>query len=127
MVWTKWIVILLVAPNAGYMTFDGARALIVGDYITSGSGEYAGQLGPWAKIVEAASIDPRSTGMKWVFVGYGALALLACLAFALGLPGSWWGMLIMAALGLWYLPFGAMTGIIAILLLLLLPQLRMMA
>ena len=125
MTWTKWIVILLIAINAGYMAFDGARALVVGDYITPGSGEYAGQLGPWAKVVEAAGVDPRSTGMKWGFVGYGVLALLACLAFALGLPGSWWGMLIMAALGLWYLPFGTVTGVIAIVLLLL-PPLRMM-
>jgi len=37
----------LAAVEAGWMLFDGSRALIVGDYVTAKSGPYAGQLGPW--------------------------------------------------------------------------------
>jgi hypothetical protein len=43
--------------------YDGSRALIVGDYVTPKSGAYAGQLGPWAKLVAAVGIEPRSTVM----------------------------------------------------------------
>jgi hypothetical protein len=53
--WTGWIVAALAALNGGWMTFDGARALIVGDYVTPSSGEYAGQLGPgrtWFRPVQ---------------------------------------------------------------------------
>ncbi len=123
--WTKWIVVILFALNAGWMIFDGARALIVGDYVTPQTGESAGQLGPWANLVKTAGIEPRSTLMKGIFVGYGLLALLMALAFAFGQSWSWWGMLIMAMLGLWYLPFGTLVGVVVIILLLL-PPLRML-
>jgi len=46
------------------MAFDGTRALIVGDYIRPQTGEYAGQLGPWAKLVRKIGIAPESTFMK---------------------------------------------------------------
>jgi hypothetical protein len=44
--WKNWIIVLLVAFTAGWMLFDGTRALIVGDYVTPKTGKYAGRLGP---------------------------------------------------------------------------------
>ena len=50
---------------------------MVGDYVRPQSGEYAGQLGPWTKVVEAAGIEPESPVMKGIFVTQGVLGLLA--------------------------------------------------
>ncbi len=33
------------------MVVDGSRALVKGEYITPKSGSFAGNLGPWAKLV----------------------------------------------------------------------------
>jgi hypothetical protein len=103
------------------MLFDGTRALIVGDYVTPATGEYAGQLGPWSKVVQAAGIEPRSALMKSIFVLYGLAALAMALCFALGYPGARTGMLVMAVLGLWYLPFGTVSDVIILAILLPLP------
>ena len=61
--------------------------------------------------------------MQWIFVGYGAGYLLAMLAFLVGVPGAWWGLLVAAVLGLWYLPFGTLINV-AVVVLLNLPPLR---
>ncbi len=121
--WTGWIVAALVIISAGWMAFDGARALIVGDYVTPKSGEYAGQLGPWSKIAKAVGIEPRSTLMKLIFVVYGFAYLAILVAFVVGASWAWLAMLFMAFLGLWYLPFGTLINLILIILLLL-PPLR---
>ena len=118
-----WIVVGLVVLNAGWMLFDGARALIVGDYITPKTGAHAGQLGPWSKVVEAVGIDPRSTLMKSVFVIYGAAFLAVLAAFTLGASWAWMGMIVVAVLGLWHLPFGTLINVVVIALLQL-PTLR---
>ena len=121
--WTAWVVVGLVILNAGWMTFDGARALLVGDYVTPKTGRHAGQLGPWSKVVQAVGIQPRSTLMKWIFVVYGTGYLLAMLAFILKVPCAWWGVLVAAVLGLWYLPFGTLINLVVIVLINL-PPLR---
>jgi hypothetical protein len=113
----RWLIAALVVLSAGWMLFDGARALIVGDYVTPKSGDHAGQLGPWAKVVQAAGILPRSTLMKFIFVLYGLAFLAIATAFLLEVSWAWWGMLIMAVFGLWYLPFGTLINIIIIILL----------
>ena len=66
MSWKDWVIVILVAFTAGWMLFDGTRALIVGDYVTPASGEYAGQLGPWSNLVKADGIEPLSTLMKLI-------------------------------------------------------------
>jgi hypothetical protein len=58
----RWAVVVLAVLEAGWMVFDGARALVVGDYVTPSSGEYAGKLGPWAGLASALGVEPRSTG-----------------------------------------------------------------
>ena len=57
----------------------GHRAFIVGDDVTPRSGPYAGQLGPWSRVVSAARIEPRPSPMKSIFVVCGAALLLISL------------------------------------------------
>ena len=121
--WQIWIVAGLVVLNAGWMLFDGARALIVGDYVTPKGGPHAGQLGPWSKVVEAVGVNPRSVLMKCVFVGYGATFLIVLAAFIHGASWGWWGMIAVAVLGLWHVPFGTLINVVVIALLQL-PGLR---
>jgi len=108
---------LLIAFTAGWMLFDGTRALVVGDYVTPKSGEYAGLLGPWAGLVGAMGIEPRSTLMKIIFVAYGLAGLAAAICFTLGLPWARTALTAIAILGLWYLPIGTAVNLIALILL----------
>lgn len=103
---------------AGFMALDGSRALLTGEYFTPRSGQYAGQLGPWSKVVSAVGIEPRSTLMKAIFALHGFVWLLVTGVFALGRSWAWWGMLIAAIGSLWFLPFGTLLGGIQIVLLL---------
>jgi len=119
----RWVVVALAVVEAGWMLFDGTRALVVGDYVTPSSGEYAGQLGPWADLVSAVGIEPRSTGMKVFFIAYGLIWLLATLAFARRVPRSWWAMVLLAAGSLWYLVIGTVASVLQ-LLVLLVPSVR---
>lgn len=114
-----WVVVVLGLLQGGWLAFDGSRALIVGDYVTPGSGPYAGQLGPWATLVSAVGIEPRSTLMKSVHLGLGVLWLVMTIGFALRMPWAWRGMMACAVLSLWYLPFGTIFGVIQIVLLLM--------
>jgi hypothetical protein len=117
--WKDWAIVLLVAFTAGWMLFDGTRALIVGDYVTPKSGEYAGQLGPWSNLVKAIGMEPRSTLMKFIFVAYGLIALAVVVCFVLGLPWSRAAMIIVCILGLWFLPIGTVANLVALILLLI--------
>lgn len=113
----KWIIAALIVFSAGWMVFDGSRALIIGDYVTPESGEYAGQLGAWASVMQSLGIDPRSTFVKVVFVVYGLSALTALAGFVTRQPWGRSALVIMAVLGLWYLPFGTAANILVLMLL----------
>ncbi len=117
--WKAWVIVILVGFTAAWMLFDDSRALITGDYVTPTSGEYANQLGPWSNLVRAIGIEPRSTLMKLIFVGYGltALVLLACFVF--GLSWARTALMIVCILGLWFLPIGTITNLISLILLLI--------
>lgn len=121
--WLGWIVILLAFTEGGWLAFDGAHALVKGDYVTPSSGEYAGQLGPWSKLVSAVGIEPRSTLMKSIHLVFGSLWLVMIVCFIVHVPWAWWGMVACAAAGLWYLPLGTLLSVIQ-LVLLMLPALR---
>ena len=54
------------------MVADGARALVLGDYVTIG-----GELGPWAALLDAIGVDPRAAAVKAFFVLYGSAWLAA--------------------------------------------------
>ena len=120
----KWILIFSAFLNFGFMTFDGARALIVGDYIRPESGAYAGQLGPWSTIVESVGIKPESNLMKGLFVFFGCCGLIAALGFARNLESAWKGMFILSIATLWYLVPGTILSISQIVLLLLLKWIK---
>lgn len=112
------LIILLCFAEAGWMIFDGGRALVLGDYVTATSGPYAQQLGPWAGIVSAMGIDPRSTAMKLGFVCFGVAWLACAVAFALRNSWAWTAMLVAAAASLWYAPVGTVLSALQIVLLL---------
>src|SRR5262249_34976465 len=103
--------------EAGWMTFDGSRALIVGDYVTPRTGSHAGELGPWQHIVRGVGIEPRSTLMKAVFVVYGIAWISIVVAFLRGAPWAATAMLCAAIGALWYLPIGTVCSILQIALL----------
>jgi len=119
MSWVRWVVMALALVEGGWFAFDGTRALVAGDYVTPASGTYAGQLGPWAKLVEKAGIEPRSTQMKSIFAVYGFTWLLVIAGYAAGLPGTRGAMLAAAAGAVWYLPFGTLLSLLQVVLLLL--------
>lgn len=97
-----WLAFALIVLDGGFMLFDGTRALFVGSFITA----HGGELGPWATMVAAAGIDPRSTLMMLVVAGYGLVYLMSGAALILELPLAWWIVLGASILGLWYVPFG---------------------
>jgi hypothetical protein len=119
----KWLVVVLALIEGGWLAFDGGHALITGDYVTPQAPERRGQLGPWAMVVAAVGIEPRSTLMKGIHLGLGLafLAMTACFAF--GLPWARAGMILCAVLTLWYLPVGTLLSLVQIVVLLL-PSLR---
>lgn len=94
------------------MTFDGTRALSIGDYITPSTGAHAGQLGPWNRVVNAVGIPPRSTAMKLIFVVYGLSWLIIALGLAFRSGWALPAMLIAALATLWYLPVGTIFAIV---------------
>ncbi|HEX8201662.1 MAG TPA: hypothetical protein VF590_14355, partial [Isosphaeraceae bacterium] len=101
----------------GWLVFDGARALVLGDYVTPRAGASAGKLGPWAGLVAALGLDPRSSLIKGVHVGLGSawLVAIACVAGR----QSWAGRAVgaCAVASLWYLPVGTAIGVVELVLL----------
>jgi uncharacterized membrane protein len=110
----RFLAVLLALASGGWMAFDGSRALLLGDYVTPASGPYAGQLGPWAGVLEAVGLAPRSTLVKSSFVVYGLSLVAAAVAFAFRRAGSRRALLAILPLGLWYLPFGTVLNLAAL-------------
>jgi len=111
----NWVRVALVALGfieGAWMTFDGTRALTVGDYITPSSGAHAGQLGPWSRVVTAVGIPSRSTAMKLIFVVYGLSWLIIAIGLALRIGWALPAMLIAAVATVWYLPVGTVLAIV---------------
>jgi hypothetical protein len=115
----KWVTLALAAAAAGWMVFDGVRALTVGDYVT-----VDGQLGPWADVFEAVGIDPRAVGVKAFFACYGAAWLFAAGAYASDLRRSRAAMAGFAVGSLWYLVLGTVSSVLQLVLLSLDRRLR---
>jgi hypothetical protein len=120
----KWAVVIIALINTGYMTYDGARAILTGDYIRPKTGEYAGQLGPWTKLAEKAGIDPMSTLMKSIFILFGVAGLIVTICFAMDVHWAWKAMLIYNICSLWNLFFGAASSILQIILLIIIRLIR---
>jgi hypothetical protein len=118
-----WSTVALCVLQGGYMLLDGGRALVVGSYITPSSGEHAGELGPWARLVSLVGVAPESTAMKLVFVVLGLLWVGLGLAVAVGADPAWTLGLVLAVGTLWYLVPGTVLSLLVIGLLLT-PQVR---
>jgi hypothetical protein len=103
------VIVLALGPGL-FMTFDGFRALIMGDYLTPKTGRFAGQLGPWSGVVSAVGIQPRSTVMKVIFVVFRLAWLGAAAAFANRTPGSSLALAVVSVATLWYLPLGSLIS-----------------
>lgn len=113
------IIFFLAVSEAGWMAFDGARALSAGSLITPRSGPYAGQVGPWRLLVAPLGIAPNGRTMHWIFATYGCAWLAVALAFALREPWAWHAMIAAAICSLWFLPLGTALSIAQIVLLLI--------
>jgi hypothetical protein len=112
MILTRWLVIVLGVLRGGWMTFDGIRALVIGDYMTPLAGPYAGKLGAWSKVVSYVGIEPRSMIMKLIFVVVGLGTLLTAAALAMDVSWATRGMLVLAVATLWFAPFGTLTAVL---------------
>jgi hypothetical protein len=117
----KWIVLALALFQGGWLTFDGGRALLAGDYVTPASGPRAGQLGQWARVVSAVGFEPRSTFIKCFHLFLGIAWLVATFVFMVRPAAGWWVVLCCGVATLWYLPVGTMVSIVVIGLLLTSP------
>ena len=115
----RWIIVVVAFIAAGWLAFDGAHALVTGNYVTPRSGPHAGQLGPWSKLLTAMGLDPRSLFVKWLHLVIGTAWLGAIVAFAFRVRRAWGAMLVGAIAGLWYVPFGTLISLIVIGLLML--------
>ncbi len=111
----RWVVALLALNLGAFMLFDGIRAFWVGDYLTPSSGEYAGQLGPWASLVESIGIEPRSALMKSLFIAYGLAWLVTLVAFLRQSSGSRRTMAFLAVATSWYLVPGTVSCVLLLL------------
>ena len=120
--WTRRITAGLSALLGAWMAFDGARALFPGDYVTPASGPHAGQLGPWASVVEAVGLAPRSEpvmfallviGLLWVGAAGGVLTRALWARRAIG---------VVVPLGVWYAPFGTVIALTVFVLVLIPPR-----
>jgi hypothetical protein len=117
MSWNVALAAVLSAVLGGWMTFDGARALIVGDYFTPRTGRYAGSLGPWAGLVLRLGVDPRSTLMKALFVGFGVAWVLVAAGLVFGTAGILQIAIVLALATLWYVPIGSAIALLLLVLL----------
>ncbi|HUF90241.1 MAG TPA: hypothetical protein VMR66_09695 [Gemmatimonadota bacterium] len=100
----------LVALQAGWFVFDGAHAIMTGDYVTPTAGSHAGQLGPWASVVRAVGVNPRAAGMQAFFLAYGTIWLVMAAVLLPRLPRGRGMLATLAAGALWYLPFGTLLS-----------------
>lgn len=85
------------------MLADGVHFLTSGAYFGNG-------VGPWATIVGAAGIGPRTPLMAGVFVTFGALWLAAAIVLALGRLR--YAVAALAVVTLWYAPVGTLLSIV---------------
>jgi hypothetical protein len=118
MFWARILILLCTFIEAGWMAFDGSRALVVGDFITPSSGPSAGQLGPWRHVVERVGVNPRGTAMKLIFAVYGWAWLAIAVGFARGATWSWSAMAVASLGALWFLPLGTVLSAVQLTLLL---------
>jgi hypothetical protein len=115
---TRILIPVIALLIGGWLISDGIRALATGDYLTAKSGPRAGQLGPWAKLIAKAGLNPRGTPIKLLHVVLGCLWLTGLIFFLTGAAAGRWLLIICSAGTLWYLPLGTVLSLIELSLLL---------
>jgi hypothetical protein len=115
---TRTVIVLLALLEHGWLLFDGLHAFATGDYVTPRTGRFAGRLGPWSRVWEALGVDPRSQPIQLLHVAIGAAGVVCLVAFALGAGWARTGLMVCAVASLWYLPFGTLSSLIQLALLL---------
>ncbi len=110
MIWLRAVTLLLGGILGLWLTFDGTRALVTGEYVTPKAGPHAGQIGPWAGIVRAIGLDPKSTVVKCVHVILGLAWLVSLAGFSARADWGRWDLLVCSVASLWYLPVGTLIG-----------------
>jgi hypothetical protein len=112
------VVLLLALVMGAWLLFDGIRAFATGSYTTPTSGEFAGQLGPWARVVAAIGLDPHGVVVRAVHLLLGASWLAVAAGVLRRRPWASRVLLVAAVLTLWYLPVGTIAAVVVIALLL---------
>jgi len=84
--------------NGAWMLWDANHRLTSGDYY-----RFEGQLGPWAKIVEAIGLDPLGDTMLTIFFIYGVAWIAATILLILTKPPTRRPLMILPILTIWYL------------------------
>jgi hypothetical protein len=110
--WMGWVLVSLAVLGGAWLVFDGTRALVTGDYVTPRTGEHAGRLGPWAGVVSAIGVEPRSTVMKTAHVVLGVAWIVAAASFVTGAAWGRWSLAACAVASLWYLPIGTLLALV---------------
>ena len=108
---TVWMAGALGVLNGGWMIFDGAHAIVRGDFI-----RIEGQLGPWAPLIQKVGVAPLN--MRYPFVLLGILWLAACGGLIARKKWGWQLALAMSVISLLYLFMGTVVAAITFLLLL---------
>lgn len=104
--------------NAGWMAFDGAHALITGNYVVPSEGEYEGQLGPWATLVAWIGLDPVGAPMRWALLLIGLTWLAVSFLYFLRPSSARTRIMATYCIAtLWYLPVGALLSCLILVLL----------
>lgn len=120
----KWTIVALSLLNAGYMAFDGMRAITTGDYLRPRTGEYAGRLGPWSKVVRRVGIDPMSGLMKGIFLVLGLAGLVITIGYACDAAWGRTALVVFNICCLWNLIPGTFSSALQLVLLFLPRMLR---
>lgn len=115
----KWAIVSICLFLGSWLVFDGARALVTGQYVTPKSGPHAGQLGPWSRVLGSVGVNPHGNGAKLLHIVCGGLLCVAGVAFGAGASWACWGVIVGAVAALWYLPFGTVLNVVLIVLVLL--------
>ena len=108
---TILLALLGFAP-AAWMLVDGARRLLVGDYV-----RINGQLGPWTHAVSAVGLDPMSRAVAFIFLACGLARLIATIGYLARASWGWHTLLATSIAILWYLPIGTAAAVLTIVLL----------
>jgi hypothetical protein len=103
--------------TGSWMIVDGAHRLITGDFV-----RYRGELGPWATLIRGIGWDPMRFAPVFLALGIAWLVIANLLLFQ-NTVTAWRAMIAIAVLSLWYLGFGVVI-IVAALVLLLVPATR---